>query len=101
MTELRLGIIRAFDRDTFLADVELVGYQSTYLTHVAVAWHLREDTLVTGAHCVLLFFDELNPADAVVLAVLGGHPPDDPRFDPILGHKHRGLLRDGPRLRET
>lgn len=80
MTQLRLGTIRSFDRDTFLADVELVGYQSTYLTRVAVAWHVREDTLAAGAHCVLLFFDELNPADAVVLAVLGGRPPDDPHF---------------------
>jgi len=95
---LRAGVIVSFERDTYLADVELVGYVSSYLTDLPVAFHLRPDLVSEGAACVVLFFDELDPTDGVVLAVYGGVPASDPKFDPVVGHKHRGLVGDGPSL---
>lgn len=98
MALMRRGVIRAFDRDTYLADVEIVGYQSSMLTDLPVAFHLRQDLVTDGTMCVVLFFDELDPTDGVVLALVGGRPAYDPKFDPVIGHKHRGLVDDGPLL---
>lgn len=95
---LRRGVIRAFDKDTYLADVEMTGYQSSMVKDLPVAFHLREDLVADGTLCVVLFFDELDPTDGVVLALVGGRPAYDPKFDPVIGHKHRGLVDDGPLL---
>ena len=98
MALVRRGTIRAFDRDTYLADVEMSGYQRTLLTDVPVALHLRADLVVDDVDCVVIFFDELDLTDGVVLALVGGVPASDPKFDPVIGHKHRGLIDDGPVL---
>ena len=98
MAILLFGTIQSFDRPTYTAGVEMVGYPSTVLEDVPVAWQVREDLAVAGARCVVLFEDGLDPRDAVVLALYGGRPADDPAFDPVLGHRHRGLLRDGPEV---
>lgn len=95
---LRCGVIREFDKDSYLAGVELAGYVDSYLEDVPVAFHLREDLVVDGARCVVFFADELNPSSGVVIALYGGRPADDPAFDPVVGHKHRGIERDGPKL---
>lgn len=96
--EGRRGVVRGFDRGTWTADVELRGFQSTRLTAVPVAQHVRWDLMVDGAQCVVLLLDPSNPTDAVVVALLGEAPALDPKFDPVLGHKHRGLEDDGPEL---
>ena len=98
MPVLRFGTIRGFDRDAYTAAVEIVGYPSTQLEGVPVALHVREDLPVDGMRCLLAFNDGFDASDAVVLALFGGRPDDDPAFDPILGHRHRGLLRDGGRI---
>ena len=98
MALLAFGVIRSFDRQTYLADVELRGYQGTLLTGVPVAWSVREDLAVDGAACVVLMPQELKASEAVVLALFDGPPAEDPLFDPVVGHKHRGLARDGPEL---
>jgi len=98
MALIRRGIIRAFDKDTYLADVEMTGYQSTLLTDLPVAFHLRADLVVDDVDCVVIFFDELDPTDGVVVALVGGVPAYDPKFDPVIGHKHRGVVDDGPLL---
>lgn len=94
----QFGVIRAFDRDSYTASVELLGYPGTLLAGVPVAFSVREDLLVDGAHCVVLFADAFDARTAVVVALYGGRPAEDPRFDPLVGHRHRGLLGDGPKL---
>ena len=98
MATLHFGSIQGFNRDAYTADVELTGYAGSLLSGVPVAYHLREDLPVSGARCVVLFEDTLDLSQAVVLALWGGRPGDDPALDPLSGHRHRGLLRDGPRL---
>ena len=98
MTTLHFGSIRGFDPRTYTADIELVGYAGSLLAGVPLAYHLREDLPVNGARCLVCFEDTLDLSLAVVVALWGGRPADDPAFDPLLGHRHRGLLRDGPRL---
>ena len=94
----RFGIIRAFDKDLYTASVEITGYQATQMEDVPVALALREDLVVAGVRCVVLLSDGFDSSDAVIIALFGGRPADDPAMDPVLGHKHRGLIRDGPRL---
>ncbi|MGB9879167.1 MAG: hypothetical protein ACPLRM_00270 [Anaerolineae bacterium] len=95
---IRFGVIRSFDRDLYAAAVELLGYAGTLLVDVPVAFSVREDLIVDGAQCVVLLADEFDARTAVVVALYGGRPADDPRFDPLVGHRHRGLLGDGPKL---
>lgn len=96
--QIRFGFIRSFDGDSYTASVELLGYPGTLLLDVPVAFSVRGDLLVDGTRCVVLMADEFDAGTAVVVALFGGKPADDPRFDPVVGHKHRGLLGDGPKL---
>jgi hypothetical protein len=92
------GIIRAFDKELYTASVEVEGYQASKLEGVPVAMHLREDLVIAGTRCVVLMNDGFDCSDAVVVVLFGGRPADDPAMDPVLGHRHRGFLRDGPAL---
>jgi hypothetical protein len=96
----RWGIVRAFDEVTFLAEVELTGFASTKLEGVPVAYHCRGDLPVDGTRCVVLFHDDFDQSDAVIIALYGGRPGDDPAMDPVTGHLHSGRLRDGGVLAE-
>ena len=95
---LALGTVRAFDGERYLASVELAGYTASLLAEVPVAYHLRADWVVPGARCLVLLGSAHDPSDMVVVALFGGRPADDPRFDPHLGHRHTGAAGDGPRL---
>ena len=98
MPTARFGTIRSFDKLLYTAVVEIVGYQATQLEDVPVALHLREDLVAAGVRCVVVMNDGFDSSDAVVVTLFGGRPADDPAMDPVLGHRHRGLLRDGPTL---
>lgn len=95
------GVIRGFDWDSYTADIELAGYPGTLLVDVPVAWSVRNDLAVDGVACLVVFPDELDARTGVVVALFGGKPADDPRFDPVIGHRHRGLLGDGPKLEDV
>jgi len=66
---IKRGIIQAFNPANWTATVQLLPSQGNYLTSVQVAKHLRAAEIVPGDQCAVLFFEELNPADAIVLAV--------------------------------
>ncbi len=72
--DIRRGVIRAFDAQAYLADVQIVGSLATTLSGVPVAKHIGTDLLTPGTKCGLLFFDETNPADACVFFVYDGAP---------------------------
>ncbi len=93
---VRRGVIRAFERNSHTATVEVWGAQVTYLESVPVSHALGWWLLAEGVQCGVVFFDESDPQDACVAFVYGGAPAPDPHFDPSLGHRHRGLEDDGP-----
>jgi hypothetical protein len=68
-TVIKRGIIQAFDQTTWTATVQVLPSQGNYLTGVQVAKHLLAAEIATGDQCAVLFFNELNPADALVIAV--------------------------------
>ncbi len=76
--DIRRGIIRKFDSDTYLADVQIVGSMATMLPGVPVAKQIGGDLLTSGSKCGVLFFDETNPSDACVVFVYEGVPDPHP-----------------------
>jgi hypothetical protein len=97
LADIRFGTVRVLDRVAWTADVELQGV-FTLLLAVPLAYHVREDLVVDGARCVVVLDDVISARGAVVVALFSGRPASDPVFDPVLGHKHRGIDGDGPEL---
>jgi hypothetical protein len=66
--QIKRGILQAFQASTWTASVLLPEATSTYLQGIPVNTALDAASAVAGANCAVLFFDEHNPQDAVVLA---------------------------------
>lgn len=66
--QMKRGIIQAFFPATYTASVLLFEATSYFLTGVPVANSVDSTSGLVGALCAVLFFDEHNPQDAVVLA---------------------------------
>jgi hypothetical protein len=62
------GVIHAYDAASGLALVELVGSHPSYV-QIPAATHLDAGALVDGRRCAVLFFDDSNPRDGVVIAL--------------------------------
>jgi len=67
--EVRKGVIKGFDSGSYTATVQVAGSLSVWLEGVAVARNIPSSEMVEGRSCALIFFDETNPEDAVVVAV--------------------------------
>lgn len=74
MTQVRPGVIQAFDGSSYTATVQIRGSLLVWLEKVPVAKHLPAAHLVAGARCGVVFFDESNPADACVAFLYSGTP---------------------------
>lgn len=66
---IKRGILTAFNNTTYTASILLMEATSSYLTGVPVATHVDGTSAQVGTLCAVLFFDEQNPTDAVVLAI--------------------------------
>jgi hypothetical protein len=67
--EVRKGMIKGFDSGSYKATVQVAGSLSVWLEGVAVARNIASSEMVGGRSCALIFFDETNPEDAVLVAV--------------------------------
>jgi hypothetical protein len=66
---LRKGVLKAFDSGTYTATVQIVGSLAIWLRSVPVARNIPSAEMTAGRSCALLFFDDANPDDAVLIAV--------------------------------
>jgi hypothetical protein len=66
---IKRGILQSFDPSTYTAQVLILEATSAFLTGVPVATHIDGTSAQSGAYCAVLFFDEQNSDDAVVLAM--------------------------------
>lgn len=66
--QIKRGIIQTFSPATYTASVLLFEATSYFLAGVPVANSIDRTSGLVGALCAVLFFDEHNPQDAVVLA---------------------------------
>ena len=65
---IKRGLLQSFDPVSYTASVLILEATSAYLTGVPVATHIDGTSAQVGAYCAVLFFDEQNVTDAVVLA---------------------------------
>ena len=72
------GLLQSFNANTYTASVLLFEATSFALTDVPVANHIDGTSAVVGALCAVLFFDEHNPQDAVIIATFSAPPVPPP-----------------------
>ena len=69
MAELKRGVIQAFNATDYKAKVQVAGSLLGWLEGVAVARNIPAAEMVAGRKFALIFFDDANPGDAVLVAV--------------------------------
>ena len=66
---IKKATLRSFSAGSYTATLELSGSHKVYLEGVAVARNLPSGEMVAGRKMAVLFFDESNAREAVVVAV--------------------------------
>ena len=66
---LKKAILRSFNSGNYTATVQLAGSFKVYLEDIAVARNLPSGEMTAGRKVAVIFFDEHNPKEAVVVAV--------------------------------
>ncbi|MEX0785924.1 MAG: hypothetical protein WD939_04750 [Dehalococcoidia bacterium] len=66
---VRKGVVKSFDATPYTASVQIAGSLGVWLNDVPVARNIATAEMVAGRSCAVLFFDEQNPQDGVVIAV--------------------------------
>jgi hypothetical protein len=66
---LRKAVLKSFNSGNYTATVQLAGSYKVYLEDVTVARNLPTAEMVAGRKIAVIFFDEHNPKEAVVVAV--------------------------------
>ena len=66
---LRKGVLRSFNSSNYTATVQLAGSYKVYLEDITVARNLPTAEMVLGRKVAVIFFDEHNAKEAVVVAV--------------------------------
>lgn len=66
---VRAGVVKAFDVGTYRATVQIAGSDAAWLHGTPVARNIAAAEVVAGRRCAVLFLDDTNPEDAVVIAV--------------------------------
>ena len=66
---LRKAVLKSFNSGDYTATIQLAGSYKTYLEGIAVARNLPAIEMALGRKVAVIFFDEHNPKEAVVIAV--------------------------------
>ena len=66
---LRKGILKSFNSGDYTATVQLAGSYKAYLEGIAVSRGLPAVEMAQGRKVAVVFFDEHNAKEAVVVAV--------------------------------
>ena len=66
---LRKGVLQSFSSGNYTATVQLAGSHKAYLEDITVAPNLQTSEMTAGRKVAVIFFDEHNPKEAVVVAV--------------------------------
>ncbi len=66
---LRKGILKSFNSGSYTATVQMASSYKVYLEGISVARNLPAAEMTAGRKVAVVFFDEHNPKEAVVVAV--------------------------------
>ncbi len=67
--KLKKGLLKSFNAGNYTATVQLSGSYKVYLEDIAAARSLPSAEMLEGRKVAVVFFDEYNPKEAVVVAV--------------------------------
>jgi len=67
--KMKKAILKSFNSGNYTATVQLAGSYKVYLEDIAVARNLPVAEMTNGRKLAVVFFDEYNPKEAVVVAV--------------------------------
>ena len=67
--DIKRGTVKYFDSGAYKATVQIAGSLSVWLGEVPVARNIPVAEMVVGRRCAVLFFDDANPGDAVIVGV--------------------------------
>ena len=66
---LRRAVLKSFNSSNYTATVQITGSYKVYLADITVARNLPAAEMTAGRKVAVIFFDEHNPKEAVVVAV--------------------------------
>ena len=66
---MKKGILKSFDSGNYTATIQLTGSHKDYLEGIAVARNIPSTEMTGGRKIGVIFFDEYNAKEAVVVAV--------------------------------
>ena len=66
---VRKAVLKSFNPDDYTATIQLSGSYKAYLEGIAVARNLPAGEMAVGRKLAVIFFDEHNIKEAVVVAV--------------------------------
>ena len=66
---MRKGVLRSFNSGNYTAVVQIASSFKVYLEDVTVARNIPSAEMVTGRKVSVMFFDEHNAKEAVIVAV--------------------------------
>jgi alpha-D-ribose 1-methylphosphonate 5-triphosphate synthase subunit PhnI len=66
---LRKAVLKSFNSGDYTATIQLTGSYKVYLQGIAVARNLPAAEMAMGRKVAVVFFDDHNPKEAVVVAV--------------------------------
>ena len=66
---LRKGVLKSFNSGNYTATVQIASSYKVYLEDVAVARNIPAAEMTVGRKVAVVFFDEHNAKEAVVVAV--------------------------------
>jgi len=66
---LRKAVLKGFNSTSYTATIQLAGSYKVYLEGITVARNLPTSEMTVGRKVAVIFFDEHNPKEAVVVAV--------------------------------
>jgi hypothetical protein len=66
---IKKGVLKSFDAGNYKATLQMAGSDKVYLEGVAVAKNIASAAMVTGSRLAVVFFDEHNAGEAVVVGV--------------------------------
>jgi len=66
---LKKAVLKSFDSGNYTATIQISGSYKAYLEGVSVARNLPAAEMALGRKVAVIFFDEYNPKEAVIVAV--------------------------------
>jgi hypothetical protein len=67
--KIKKAELKSFNSGNYYATVRIIGGHKVYLEDISVARNLPSAEMVDGRNVVVIFFDDNNPKDAVIVAV--------------------------------